>query len=163
MVRRTHHIGKDGDALEAHRVGLVTEAERQLEYHDSVVEALVAALQGIPTKVIAEGTVYNPHTVRRLKRGNPYQAVLVAQCGDIAGFIPVLSAAETPGMKHQRHRGAVNFLANPGAIAVCVGHAVLRSTSMACSIGAQGDSNSSPTPPRATSSRRPACPAACAA
>ncbi len=69
MVRGTHHVGKEGNALEAHRVGLVTEAERQLEYHDSVFEDLVAALRGIPTKVIAEATGYNPHTVRRLKRG----------------------------------------------------------------------------------------------
>jgi hypothetical protein len=52
-----------------HQAGLLTEAERQLEYHDSAFDDLVAALQQIPTRVIAEATGYNPRTVRRLKRG----------------------------------------------------------------------------------------------
>ncbi len=55
--------------MEAHQAGLVTEAERQLEYHDSSFADLVSALQRIPTKVIAAATGYNPRTVRRLKRG----------------------------------------------------------------------------------------------
>jgi len=63
------HVGKEGNELETHRAGLLTEAERQLEYHDSAFEDLVAKLQKIPTKVIAEATGYNPRTVRRLKRG----------------------------------------------------------------------------------------------
>ena len=48
---------------------MVTEAERQLEYHDSAVEDLVAKLQRIPTKMIADATGYNPRTVSRLKHG----------------------------------------------------------------------------------------------
>lgn len=40
----------------AHRAGVVSEAERQLEYHDSAFEDLVANLRQIPTKVIAEAT-----------------------------------------------------------------------------------------------------------
>jgi hypothetical protein len=68
-VGSIRHVGKEGNELEAHRAGLVTEAERQLEYHDSTLEDLIAKLQQIPTKVIAEATGYNPRTVRRLKRG----------------------------------------------------------------------------------------------
>jgi hypothetical protein len=63
------HVGKEGNELEAHVAGLVTQAERQLEYHDSALEDLITALQRIPTRVIAEATGYNPRTVRRLKRG----------------------------------------------------------------------------------------------
>ncbi len=63
------HVGKEGNKLEAHQAGLVTEVERQLEYHDSSFTDLIAVLQGIPTRVIAEATGYNPRTVRRLKRG----------------------------------------------------------------------------------------------
>jgi hypothetical protein len=55
--------------LPHYQAELVTEAERQLEYHDSSFEDLVAKLQRIPTKVIADATGYNPRTVRRLKRG----------------------------------------------------------------------------------------------
>ncbi len=69
VVGSIRHVGKEGNELEAHRAGLVTEAERQLEYHDSAHEDLIAKLQQIPTKVIAEVTGYNPRTVRRLKRG----------------------------------------------------------------------------------------------
>jgi hypothetical protein len=68
VISSIRHVGKEGNELEAHQTGLVTEAERQLEYHDSAFEDLVAALQQIPTKVIAEATGYNPRTVRRLKR-----------------------------------------------------------------------------------------------
>jgi hypothetical protein len=56
--------------VEAHRAGVISEAERQLEYHDSTFEDLIAKLQEIPTKVIAEATGYNPRTVRRMKRGD---------------------------------------------------------------------------------------------
>jgi hypothetical protein len=63
------HVGKEGHELEAHQADLITEAERQLEYHDSSFEDLVSALQRIPTKVIVEATGYNPRTVRRIKRG----------------------------------------------------------------------------------------------
>jgi len=69
VVRGIRHVGKEGNELEAHQAGLLTEAERELEYHDSAFEDLVAALQKIPPKVIAEATGYNPRTVRRLKRG----------------------------------------------------------------------------------------------
>jgi hypothetical protein len=62
-------VGKEGNELEAHQAGLLTEAERQLEYHDSAFDDLVAKLQQIPTKAIAEVTGYKPRTVRRLKRG----------------------------------------------------------------------------------------------
>lgn len=47
---------------------MITEAERQLEYHGSTFEDLIGALREIPTKVIAEATSYNPRTVRRPKR-----------------------------------------------------------------------------------------------
>jgi hypothetical protein len=63
------HVGKEGNELEAHRAGVVMEAERQLEYHDSAFEDLIAALQVMPTKAIVEATGYNPGTVRRLKHG----------------------------------------------------------------------------------------------
>ncbi len=63
------HVGKEGNELEAHRAGLATETERQLEYHDSAFDDLVAALQKLTTKAIAEATGYNPRTVWRLKRG----------------------------------------------------------------------------------------------
>lgn len=69
VVSGIRHVGKEGNELEAHQAGLVSEAERQLEYHDSAFEDLVAKLREIPTKVIAEATGYNPRTVRRLKRG----------------------------------------------------------------------------------------------
>ena len=69
VVDAIPHVGKVGNELEAHWAGLVTEAERQLEYHESSYEDLIAALQWIPTKLIAEATGYNPRTVRRLKRG----------------------------------------------------------------------------------------------
>lgn len=77
------HVGKEGNELEAHRAGLIAEEERQLEYHDSSFENLIATLQEIPTKVIAEATGYNPRTVRRLKRGEfrpsgRYQARLLS-------------------------------------------------------------------------------------
>ncbi|HEV2073731.1 MAG TPA: hypothetical protein VGR29_08835, partial [Thermomicrobiales bacterium] len=61
--------GKEGNELEAHRAGVISAAERQLEYHNSEFEDLVAKLQQIPTKVIADTTGYNPRTVRRLKQG----------------------------------------------------------------------------------------------
>jgi hypothetical protein len=69
VVAAIRHVGKEGNELEAHQAGLLTEAERQLEYHDSAFEDLVARLQQIPTKMIAEATGYNPRTVRRIKRG----------------------------------------------------------------------------------------------
>lgn len=68
-VDRVKHVGKEGNELDAHRVGIVDEAERQLEYHDSWYEDLVAALRAIPTKALVEATGYNPRTVRRLKQG----------------------------------------------------------------------------------------------
>ncbi|HEV2128943.1 MAG TPA: hypothetical protein VGR22_10020 [Thermomicrobiales bacterium] len=69
VVSSIRHVGKEGNELEAHRAGVIAEAERQLEYQDSAFVDLVAALQQIPTKVIAEATGYNPRTVRRLKQG----------------------------------------------------------------------------------------------
>ncbi len=69
LVMGIKHVGKEGNDLDAHKAGLVTEAERQLEYHDSAFEDLVAKLREIPTKIIAEATGYNPRTIRRLKRG----------------------------------------------------------------------------------------------
>jgi hypothetical protein len=69
VVSGIRHVGKEGNALEAHKAGIITERERQLEYHDSTFEDLIATLQQIPTKVIADATGYNPRTVRRLKRG----------------------------------------------------------------------------------------------
>ncbi len=69
VVGSIRHVGKEGNELGAHQAGLVTEAERQLEYHDSAFEDLIAALGTVPTKMIAEATGYNPRTVRRLKRG----------------------------------------------------------------------------------------------
>ncbi len=75
MVAGVRHVGKEGNDLETHQAGLVTEAERQIEYHDSSFADLVAKLQQIPTKVLAEATGYNPRTVRRLKRQQPAQNV----------------------------------------------------------------------------------------
>ena len=75
------HIGKEGNHLEVHRAGVISEPERQLEYHDSAFEDLTAALQQIPTKVIAEATGYNPRTVRRLKRGEFRPSA--ARCSDL--------------------------------------------------------------------------------
>jgi hypothetical protein len=69
VVSGIRHVGKEGNELEAHQAGLLNEAERQLEYHDSAFEDLLAKLKKIPTKMIAEAIGYNPRTVRRLKRG----------------------------------------------------------------------------------------------
>lgn len=69
MEASIHHVGKERKELEAHQAELVTEAERQLKHHDSAFEDLVAALQRISTKVIAEATGHNPRTVRRRGRG----------------------------------------------------------------------------------------------
>jgi hypothetical protein len=69
VVSGIRHVGKEGNELEAHQAGLLTEAERQLEYHDSAFEDLIVDLRQIPTKTIADATGYNPRTVRRLKRG----------------------------------------------------------------------------------------------
>ena len=44
---------------------MVTKAEQQLEYHESASVDLIAALQQIFIKVIAEATGYNFRTVRR--------------------------------------------------------------------------------------------------
>jgi hypothetical protein len=62
-------VGKEGNELDEHDAGVIDESERQLEYHDSEFDDLVRALREIPTKVIAEATVYNDRTLRRLKRG----------------------------------------------------------------------------------------------
>jgi hypothetical protein len=43
-VTSIRRVGKEGNQLEAHRVGAVTELEWQLEYHDSNVEDLIASL-----------------------------------------------------------------------------------------------------------------------
>jgi DNA polymerase III epsilon subunit-like protein len=67
VVSTIRHVGKEGNELEAHRAGVISEAERQLEYHDSTLEDLIAKLQQIPTKGIADTTGYDPRTVRRLK------------------------------------------------------------------------------------------------
>jgi hypothetical protein len=48
VVSTIRHVGKEGNELEAHQAGLVTESERQLEYHDLGFEDLVAALQEDP-------------------------------------------------------------------------------------------------------------------
>ena len=69
VVTRIKHVGKEGNELEEHRAGLVSEAERQLEYNDSWFEDLVAALRSISTQAIAQATGYDRRTVRRLKRG----------------------------------------------------------------------------------------------
>ncbi len=69
MVGSLRHVGKEDGELQARRAGLVTEAVRQPEYHDSTLEDLISKLQHIPTKAIVEATGYNPRTVRRLKRG----------------------------------------------------------------------------------------------
>ena len=68
VVSDVRHVGKEGNHLEAHRAGMISETERQLEFHDSAFEDLVMALREIPTKVIAEATGYNPRTARQLKR-----------------------------------------------------------------------------------------------
>lgn len=68
IVRGIRHVGKEGTELEGHRVGLVSEVERQPEYHNLAFEYLVAALQQPPTKVVTKATGYNPLTVRRLTR-----------------------------------------------------------------------------------------------
>lgn len=67
VVSGIRYLGNEEDALEAHMAGLLTEIEWQVVYRDSAFEDLIAALQKIPTKVIAEATGYNPRTVRRLK------------------------------------------------------------------------------------------------
>ena len=67
-MNNIRHMGKEGNELEAHRAGLLTENKRQLEYHDSSFGDLIAKLQGIPTKMIAGATGYNLRTVPRLKR-----------------------------------------------------------------------------------------------
>jgi hypothetical protein len=56
VVDAIRHVGMEENELEVHRVGLVTEGERQLEYHASAFEDPVAKLWQIPTKVIAEAT-----------------------------------------------------------------------------------------------------------
>ncbi len=63
------HVGKEGNDLDAHKAGLVTEAERQLEYHDSFYDDLARVLQDMGTAEIARVTGYDLSMVRRLKRG----------------------------------------------------------------------------------------------
>jgi hypothetical protein len=68
-VAHVKHVGKEGNELEAHKAGIIDESERQVGYHDTWFEDLVAIVKVIPTKVVAEATGYNDRTVRRLKRG----------------------------------------------------------------------------------------------
>ncbi len=63
------HVGKEGNELDAHKAGLVTEAERQLEYDDSFYDDLARVLRDMPTADVARQTGYDRRTVRRLKRG----------------------------------------------------------------------------------------------
>ncbi len=96
-VSSIRHVGKEGNELEAHQAGLVTEVERQLEYHDSSFDDLIAALQQIPTKVIVEATGYNPRTVRWLNRGKfqPSERRLGVLC-TLCGIQSSLLSLRTP-------------------------------------------------------------------
>ncbi|MDP9354987.1 MAG: hypothetical protein M3R02_06830 [Chloroflexota bacterium] len=69
LVAGIKHVGKEGNELEAHRAGLVTEAERQLEYHDSFYDDLAHVLRAMGAAEIARETGYDRSMVRRLKRG----------------------------------------------------------------------------------------------
>ncbi len=69
VATRIKHVGKEGNELDEHEAGVIDDAERTLEYHDSEFDDLVRKLRTIPTKRIAEATGYNERTVRRLKRG----------------------------------------------------------------------------------------------
>ncbi len=69
LVAGIKHVGKEGNELEAHRAGLVTEGERQLEYHDSFYDDLARVLRDMGTADLAQQTGYDRSMVRRLKRG----------------------------------------------------------------------------------------------
>ncbi|MDP9365599.1 MAG: hypothetical protein M3Q10_15485, partial [Chloroflexota bacterium] len=103
------HVGKEGNDLEEHRAGLVTEPERQLEYDDSFLDDLARVLADMETADIARQTGYDRSMVRRLKRG---------ECRPSAERLPGVLAVAA---RHARSTLAVSGLPTPDTDADAVG------------------------------------------